>query len=498
MLNYSLTEDDSWQFARLSGDFNPLHVDPISARRLQFGGTICHGVHLVLKALDLATAAGLLAPAQIDTISAVFGGSVHTGSLVTIDLVREPGSKRVRLVANSDERAAFTAKLSLADPLSASPMRASPLPPTGEPAAPAAPLSPDFPSAAALAGLASDVALCVNEGLMRQLLPSLADSPQGMQLTADLLATTCIIGMECPGLHSIYSEFKLQRRAVEAPVLVKRMSYVVQRADPRFRSVRLAVTGGTLEGTLGGFFRAPPVAQALLSDLQTMVDPTRFADQTALVVGGSRGLGELVAKILLAGGAKVVLSYARGQADAERIQQEAQTSGRQLDILQLDASRPLPEAMAQLLGNLCLTHLYHFATPRISKSPGYTWNTELFDRFCQLYVHGFVALVRAAASTGVATAGLTVLYPSTVFLDAPESGFAEYCAAKAAGESVCEHLTLQPGIVVHKPRLPRLQTDQNGSFLGVEGVDPLPLMLGLLQSLQPAVTAPSEATRGPE
>ena len=30
-------------YAELSGDFNPIHVDPATAARTQFGGTIAHG-----------------------------------------------------------------------------------------------------------------------------------------------------------------------------------------------------------------------------------------------------------------------------------------------------------------------------------------------------------------------------------------------------------------------------------------------------------------------
>ncbi|HNC74922.1 MAG TPA: MaoC/PaaZ C-terminal domain-containing protein, partial [Elusimicrobiota bacterium] len=36
-------------FARLSGDANPLHVDPAAARRLLFGRAVVHGVHGVLR-----------------------------------------------------------------------------------------------------------------------------------------------------------------------------------------------------------------------------------------------------------------------------------------------------------------------------------------------------------------------------------------------------------------------------------------------------------------
>ena len=45
--------EDQQAFARLSGDTNPLHLDPVAARRLIFGEAVVHGVHGLLWALDL-------------------------------------------------------------------------------------------------------------------------------------------------------------------------------------------------------------------------------------------------------------------------------------------------------------------------------------------------------------------------------------------------------------------------------------------------------------
>lgn len=491
-LRYLLTAQDSLDFARLSGDFNPLHVDAVAARRLQFGGTVHHGIHLVLKALDLATAAGLLAPAQISAVGAVFATSVRTGTQVDLALAHEAGSDRARLVGSQAGKVMFTARLSLTEPLPAGPM-----PVDAAPELPSAPLCPSFPATPAdWPALASAVPLRLNQALLRVLLPALAGSPQGAQLAADLLATTRIVGMACPGLHSIYSEFKLHRRKPGEPNVTGRMPYTVQRSDLRFCCVRIEVGGGSFEGTLEAFFRAPPVAQLALDQVCKQVDPERFAGQHALMVGGSRGLGELAAKVLLAGGARVVLTYAGGRDDALRVCAEATTLGRDCRAMQLDASQALPAATTEAISSAQFTHLYHFATPQIAKSPTAAWNPELFADYCKLYVHGLAELVRSAAPKNPATARLQVLYPSTVFLDQPEKGFAEYCAAKAAGESLCDHLALMPGVAVSKPRLPRLQTDQNSSFRGLAGAAPMPVVLAMLCTLHPAATAVGVATAG--
>ena len=41
-----LTQDDFDAFARISGDDNPIHVDPAFAATTRFGRTLAHGMHL--------------------------------------------------------------------------------------------------------------------------------------------------------------------------------------------------------------------------------------------------------------------------------------------------------------------------------------------------------------------------------------------------------------------------------------------------------------------
>src|SRR5262245_34966944 len=51
-------EKDQTRFARLSGDFNPMHIDPLAARRTQAGATVVHGIHGLLWGLDKLVEAG--------------------------------------------------------------------------------------------------------------------------------------------------------------------------------------------------------------------------------------------------------------------------------------------------------------------------------------------------------------------------------------------------------------------------------------------------------
>jgi acyl dehydratase len=52
MAERTFTSDDQLAFAKLSGDRNPLHMDPVMARRLLFGQPIVHGLHALLWGAD--------------------------------------------------------------------------------------------------------------------------------------------------------------------------------------------------------------------------------------------------------------------------------------------------------------------------------------------------------------------------------------------------------------------------------------------------------------
>src|SRR5665213_511960 len=48
----TFTMGDQAAFANFSGDNNPLHMDPITARRSQAGAPVVHGMHIVLWSLE--------------------------------------------------------------------------------------------------------------------------------------------------------------------------------------------------------------------------------------------------------------------------------------------------------------------------------------------------------------------------------------------------------------------------------------------------------------
>ena len=39
-------------FSKFSGDYNPMHIDEISSRRLLYGKPVVHGINLVLSIIE--------------------------------------------------------------------------------------------------------------------------------------------------------------------------------------------------------------------------------------------------------------------------------------------------------------------------------------------------------------------------------------------------------------------------------------------------------------
>ena len=468
MAQRAFTPDDQLAFAELSGDRNPLHVDPLLARRLLFGRPIVHGLHALLWALDECLQRR--APAlELDSLSAGFQSGIGPGQPVDCTFT-EAGEHSIDVRLDADAAPVMRARAGW-HPCPRHATEALPQPPRE----PAACRELTAEEAAAAAGR---VPLQLDGELAARLFPNLMRLLPPRQLAA-ILATTRLVGMECPGLHSIFAGLELEFAAERAGA--PEMRYRAAGGNPRLGLVLLDVEAPGLRGRIKAFYRPRPRAQASCADIRRGVEPGEFAGQRALVVGGSRGLGEVAAKLLAAGGAEVIVTYHRGEGDAQQIVADILAHGGRASCLPWNVLEPAPGLPAPVSAPEMPLHLYYFATPFIFGGVKGRFSAERFRTFSAHYVAGFERTVRALLASGLTK----VLYPSSVAVDAPPADMAEYAAAKAAGETLCEALQRShPGLVVHRPRLPRLATDQTASLLPLGDPDPAPVLLPHLRQLR--------------
>jgi NAD(P)-dependent dehydrogenase (short-subunit alcohol dehydrogenase family) len=195
-------------------------------------------------------------------------------------------------------------------------------------------------------------------------------------------------------------------------------------------------------------------------------------------------MGELVAKLLAAGGAKLAITYNRGREEAESVSEEIRAGGGSCIPLQFDVQAPMPLG-AVATGLSTLRHVYYFATPFITSGPRNSWDHSLFSQFCDYFVHGMVACVHTIADAhGVGLDKLRICQPSTSFLDVPSGDFAEYVASKAAAEAAGNALAARhPGLTYCCPRIPRILTDQTNAMIHVDTEDAVPHALRMLHAM---------------
>ncbi len=469
----SFTVEDQAAFAAFSGDHNPMHMDPVAARRTQAGAPVVHGVHTLLWALDQLAASGLPVT-NLATIAVQFSRFVYLNQTVTLTVTRR------------DERA-VTAEL-VRDGLTLSTISLRFGPRTDKDAPPNLLEAPDSIVADPLPNVPTMEDIATLRGWMppvsapsaaHAIAPSLIEA-LGLPRVRGIGLLSRLVGMICRGLHSIFTGIRVDlvaRTPDRAGV-----GFSVGVLDQRFRVARINVAGDGLLGTITAAVRWPPVETPSLATLASHVAPGRFVGSSALVVGGSRGLGALTAKILAIGGARVIVTYATGKDDAAALATDLNGAfgPDTCHTMQLDVLADLPPQLKSLPHQV--DRLYYFATTQIYRPKRALFDPARFAEFNRVYVDAFHALCVHLLDGG---RNLTAFYPSTVFVvDRPEQ-MTEYAMSKAAGEVLCADMARHlPGLKVVAERLPRMLTDQTASITPVETADPLAVMLPLIEAVQ--------------
>lgn len=461
------------QFANLSGDRNPMHMDPVAARRTQAALPVVHGVHTLLWSLESLVATNRI-DAPIQRIQARFLHWTYLGDDAVLSVSDQspvnPDAAQVEVrglpvlsIALEYGEQALSASVSYDAVLSAR-SKARDL------------------SFAELPGHRGD-AFVNSSAAVQAIFPRLAQFV-GAKCVAELLACTYIVGMECPGLHSLFARLDAILRSGPAQ---RGLHYEVVQHDERFRKARIAVKGSSIEGTLEVFVRHPPVAQASVEDIAKQVESTEFTGMRALVIGGSRGLGESTAKIIATGGGEVVISYVLGKQDAESLAESLRKRGGKATSFAYDVRQPAEAQTANL--KVSPTHLFYFATSSIARPRYEMFSAATYADFTQFYVRGFYDLCCALTKSRSSAQKLIAHYPSSVYVDARPPGMIEYAMAKAAGELLCAEINANmPQIHVLTSRLPRLPTDQTTGLLMERSVNALDTLIPIVREMMRLAT----------
>ncbi|MCJ2064295.1 hypothetical protein MKK63_16460 [Methylobacterium sp. J-088] len=457
------TEADQIAFAQATGDINPMHMDARVASRTLAGERAVHGVHAALWALETYAAAHQLE--RLATLQMRFERFVLVGDCTTLT-IHEASEQNLRLSVAVDGIRAMTIRaMFAAERPPASPVEAVPS------AIPAEPVTRD---PAALMGLTGAFRLPDPEAITA-LAPRLAHAI-GPTRVAGLGGLSTLIGMFVPGLHSILSKIDITFTAEPGG---SSLAYAVKRFQPMLQSVTLDVQGPGIAGHVEGFLRPQPVEQESLLDLARLVQPGVFAGISALIVGGSRGLGATTAKLIAAGGGAVCITYASGADEAEAVAREIRDGGGHCNVVRYEAARPVAEQLGSM--GFDPSQLYHFATPRIFRQKRAPFEPASFEEMMRIYNYAFYDL--SLFCLGRCSA-VTAFYPSTTAIDEAPRDTLEYVMAKTAGETLAATMAKTiPNLRTIIERLPRVRTDQTATIFPVPAAAPSGLMLPIIRRM---------------
>jgi len=461
-----LSYEDQLTFAQLSGDYNPLHVDQKAARRLLTGRIVVHGIHLVLRALN-AWCKEHAQPVHVHSIEGLFKHSVGVDQAVSLSILEHDHTGECRIFDSRNTM--LLLKFNWDNTIDEEQITIDKFPQKGEC------WDNSFRDSLTCTGTAD---LCVEKNQYAKMFPECAQNCND-SLVAILLASTRIVGMNCPGLHSLYSGFNFTINYIDSSTAQSVLNYSVNSSDERFSKLTLAVDNDFCEGTIDAFYRPKPYSQLSFEEVRKLLPTGNFQGERALIIGGSRGVGEVISKILAVGGADVRLTYNQGFEEAAVLKADAQRNSISLEYFHcdiLDESNEFDDGNDYLADDWLPTHLYYCATPKIEPSPKSTFDYNKMVFLGKFYLDGLERVMRKLMKNNVQDT-INIFYPSSVFVDELPNQFSEYSIIKKAGETYGAYIQkFYPNIRFFAPHLPPLATDQTMSIFKVILSDPFEVL----------------------
>ena len=442
-------------FVNLSGDNNPMHTNSTISRRLLFGKPVIHGVYSVFLLLD-SFFSFQLDDNRIKYLKVKFLQPIFDGDLCEMTVLEINDGYEINGYVNAENKIYLFIKLDSVEKSNHTNYLNS-CPELQLPAV----INTDN-----IVGKNFKLDLYLDVEKFNKIFSCLTNKIN-YNLFSILLASTRTVGVYCPGANSLYSELLISENNLE----VADFNLTVSKFYKSINLIKMQFDSLNFKGQISSFFRKPPQKQIDFKEIKQIIDKDAFVGEKVLVVGGSRGLGETTAKILAAGGASVVITYALGVNDAQTIVTEISGSGGDCEMLKLDINE-LNSVNRESLRDF--KSIFYFATPFISTSNNEEININLYNKFNDFYIEGFKNLFNVVREFEVEK----IFYPSTIFIQEMPLNLREYTMSKFYGEMVCKNLNKLYSIPqIFYPRLPKMSTDQTAGIYGDSGNDPFPILL---------------------
>jgi len=485
------SRDDLSLFSAASHDRNPCHTSPEYARRTPYGQLLVYGV--------LGAFAGLaeIEPPANCTLSKV-SLDFRRAMLLDIDYIaflvkQSPTLISMKLCDGSTTL--MKADFSFAEGGAVEVHRGTP--PQSVRQVPSDRDERDFTEGTIIKGeylpdQAALAALCDRFGIKERAFG-------GLQLCA-LLWSSYLVGMELPGLRSLFHKLTIEFKSLEAgcsPQFAYEARVVSLNALGSLRSELRLFSEGRLVAQ--GESRAFVTARSRIGSIRALEGlvprSERLKGKIALVIGASRGLGAMLTTALALQGCTVLANFNQSESAAQRLQETVADAPGKVVLTKGDGADLAwcEELESRITGEFGrLDFLICNACPALLPL---TLESKMVGRI-NSYIGNALALVSVPMSVfcrPVAQNDGTCVVISSTAVETPPKDWPHYVASKCAIEGLSRVAALQyPGCHFMLVRPSKLRTDLTNGPAGVlsgqgEGMRPEVAAAKIVQRLQTSV-----------
>ena len=465
--------NDQLKFASLSGDYNPIHISATQSRRLMYGEPVVHGVNVVLEALN-ALAQSHEKQKYIKSLSVKFLKPIFLEIDTEIEineLAKENKvvckiyqTKNLCCSINIDFDFEQNLKNQTKDLQNLEESSNSEYTHT----------NPEYIPLSNIENYSGAFELQVDSKKIEANYSLELKNFLTKNQLFSIIGLSKIVGMHVPGMNSLFSEIEIKSQLFDT----YKMHYKVLNYDKRFNRAEIEVNTPSFKGQVKAFIRPEIKKQKKFYEIKKLVQKNEFKNQRAVVIGGSRGIGEISTKILCAGGANVFVTFNSGLEEVNLMKAEILDFGEKIRSSKLNIVNIERESIEKIKA-FNPTHLYYFATPFIKPGNKKEFSNELFQNFCKFYVDGFDCIQKYLGTK----IKRHYFYPSTIFIEEGPLDFREYTMAKLRGENLCNLIEINnPQISIFRPRMQKIGTDQNNTLFQSSSEDSTDMILKYLRN----------------
>ena len=436
--------EDQNNFAKFSGDFNPIHLNEKESIKTHAGQPIVHGIHLLMWAINVLE------------VNITVNTSIHVNFKSQVDLNTEvfahhDQQKNTILISNKDKLKIY-ADIKIIDHDNSNHIQ----PKNREVVFSLNSNSPEEPNIEDILLEDKNYNLFGGSkiGLGKIFFPFLVNNI-GLNTVYEIACISSIVGMKIPGKHSLFVSLDLDFSSYE-----NQENYIkVNSKHETLKIISINYHGINFKGDIKAFFRPEPSSTRSINDLKLEYkDRNLLSKKTVLVIGGSRGIGAYVTKLCAIMGGEVTFTFNTNEEDAQKISKEVTNDEKKIEYFKLDVT----DLKSIYKINKSFDHIYYFATPKIISNESEDLDISLINKYHLFYVTSFEEVIKFFSLKNKKS---NFLYPSTTYINENREGFKEYIASKIEGENLCKAFNRDLNIKILSPRLPPLDTDQNLSII---------------------------------